>query len=514
MTSNPNLPPETDQQAPAHRHLGLALVVIATAQLMVVLDASIVNVALPSVQRALRFSSANLEWVVNAYTLAFGGLLLLGGRTGDLFGRRRMFMVGVGLFSVASFLGGFATSQAWLISARALQGVGGAIAAPTALALIASTFEEGPSRNRAMGVYAAMSGAGAAIGVLLGGILTDALSWRWVLFVNVPIGLFVLLLAPRVLGETQTQSGRLDLPGALSATAGMTLLVYGLIHASGAHGWGSPGTVIPLVLGGLLLVTFVVIESRSAHALMPLDIFSNRNRNGAYAVMLAIGTAMFSMFFFLTLFMQNVLGYSALRAGVAYLPFAVIIMVVAGAAAKLVSRAGPRFPLALGTLLASGGLFWFSRLTPDSSYLTGVLPGMVLGASGMALTFVPLTVLAVSGIRRDEAGIASALLNSGQQVGGSLGLAVLGTVAATVTRNDLVGAFGSGTAQRITNGTASASARAPASVHHTVSTAYTNGFTTAFEVGAVILLAAFLLAVTVIRVDRDPVGEVVVEPAV
>ena len=368
--------------------------------------------------------------------------------------------------------------------------------------------------NRAMGVYAAMSGAGAAIGVLLGGILTDALSWRWVLFVNVPIGIFVLLLAPRVLGETEAQPGRLDLPGALSATAGMTLLVYGLIHASGASGWRSPGTVVPLVLGGLLLVTFVFIESRSKHALMPLDIFSNRNRNGAYAIMLAIGTAMFSMFFFLTLFLQNVLGFSALRAGVAYLPFAVIIMVVAGAAAKLVGRVGPRFPLMLGTFLAAGGLFWFSRLTPDSTYATGVLPGMVLGASGMALTFVPLTLLAVSGVRRDETGIASALLNSGQQVGGSLGLAILGTIAASVTRSDLVNAFGSSAAQRITNGTAATAAHSPAVVRHTVSTAYTNGFTAAFEVGAIILLFAFVISVVVVRTGREPVGEMAIEPAV
>ncbi len=260
-------------------------------------------------------------------------------------------------------------------------------------------------------------------------------------------------------------------------------------------------------------MAFVFIESRSEHALMPLDIFSNRNRNGAYAIMLAIGTAMFSMFFFLTLFLQKGLGFSALRAGVAYLPFAIIIMVVAGAAAKLVGRVGPRVPLMLGTLLAAGGLFWFSRLTPESTYATGVLPGMVLGASGMALTFVPLTLLAVSGVRRDETGIASALLNSGQQVGGSLGLAILGTIAASVTRNDLVSSFGSGVAQRITNGTAATAAHAPAAVRHTVSTAYTSGFTTAFEVGAFILLGAFVIAVAVVRVGREPVGEMVIEPA-
>ncbi len=492
-----------DQQAPEHRNLGVALVVIATAQLMVVLDASIVNVALPSIQRALHFSSANLEWVVNAYTLAFGGLLLLGGRTGDLFGRRRMFMIGIGLFAGASLLGGFATSEAWLITARACQGVGGAIAAPTALALIASTFPEGPPRNRAMGVYAAMSGAGAAIGVLLGGILTDAISWRWVLFVNVPIGLFVLILAPRVLGETEARPGRLDLPGALSVTAGMTLLVYGLIHAAGGHGWGTPATVIPLVVGGLLLVVFVFIEARAADPLMPLDIFSNRNRNGAYGIMLAMGTAMFAMFFFLTLFLQNVLGFSPLRAGFSYLPFALTIMIVAGLASQLVGRTGPRVPLMIGTLLAASGLFYFAQLGPSSSYFTDVLPGMLLAASGMALCFVPLTLAAVSGIRRDEAGIASALLNSGQQVGGSLGLAVLGTIAATVTHNDLTTAFGD-RAARFANGSP---AGASTGVRETVATAYTNGFTTAFTVGAVIMLVAFLLAVIVVRVGRGAPAE-------
>ncbi|HLX89020.1 MAG TPA: MFS transporter, partial [Acidimicrobiales bacterium] len=350
---------------PAPR-LGLALLVIATAQLMVVLDASIVNIALPSVQRALHFSSANLEWVINGYTLAFGGLLLLGGRTGDLFGRRRMFVVGLSVFSLASLLGGLATSQAWLIAARALQGVGGAITAPTALSLVASTFPEGRERNRAMGVYAAMSGAGGAIGVLAGGVLTDALSWRWVLFVNVPIGLFTILVAPRVLAETEVRPGGLDLPGALSATAGMTLLVYGLIHAS-SHSWGSASTVGTLAAGGVLLVAFVILEVRAPHALMPLHIFRNRNRSGAYAIMLAIGTAMFSMFFFLTLFLQNVLGFSPLRAGVSYLPFAVCIMVVAGISAQLVGRIGPKPLLMTGPLLACGGLLWFSRLGLGSS---------------------------------------------------------------------------------------------------------------------------------------------------
>ncbi|HZU78950.1 MAG TPA: MFS transporter [Acidimicrobiales bacterium] len=495
-------------EAPAHRHAGAALLVIATAQLMVVLDASIVNIALPSMQRALHFSSANLEWVINAYTLAFGGLLLLGGRTGDLFGRRRMFMIGITIFSLASLLGGFATSQAWLIAARAVQGVGGAITAPTALSLIASTFAEGRERNRAMGVYAAMSGAGGAIGVLLGGVLTNALSWRWVLFVNVPIGLFVVLLAPRVLGETQTSRGRLDLPGALSATAGMSLVVYGLIHA-GSAAWGDLGTIVPLVAGAVLLAVFLIVEIRAPHALLPLHIFRNRNRSGAYAIMLAIGTAMFSMFFFLTLFLQNVLGFSPLRAGVSYLPFALTIMVVAGITSQLVGRIGPRPLLMVGPLLAAGGLLLFSRLTVTSSYWPNVFPGMVLAAGGMAMSFVPLTLAAVSNVRRDEAGIASALLNTGQQVGGSLGLAVLGTISATAFRGQLTGLL-----SRLANPVVvhALSAGAPVSAFHlpppavgAVNHALTHGYTTAFSVGAGIMLAAFLIALLVVRV-AVPVG--------
>ena len=492
--------------APDHRHLGLALLVIATAQLMVVLDASIVNIALPSVQRALHFSSSNLEWVINGYTLAFGGLLLLGGRTGDLFGRRRMFMIGLSIFSVASLLGGLATSQAWLISARALQGIGGAITAPTALSLVASTFPEGRARNRAMGVYAAMSGAGGAIGVLLGGVLTDALSWRWVLFVNVPIGVFVVLVAPRVLGETETRPGRLDLPGALSATAGMTLLVYGLIHAS-AHAWGSATTVGPLVAGGVLLVTFVILEVRAPHALMPLHIFRNRNRSGAYAIMLAIGTAMFSMFFFLTLFLQNLLGFSPLRAGVAYLPFALSIMVTAGIASQLVGRIGPRPLLMLGPLLAAAGLLWFSRLGLGSSYWPDVFPGMILASAGMAMSFVPLTLAAVSGVRRDEAGIASALLNSGQQVGGSLGLAVLGTIAATAFRGrleGLLGHFDPAVTHALAAGAPASAFHLPPPVHLAVDHALVHGYVTAFRVGAGILFTGFLIATAVVRVQQPP----------
>jgi EmrB/QacA subfamily drug resistance transporter len=488
------------------RHLGIALAVIGTAQLMVVLDASIVNVALPSIQRALHFGGANLEWVINAYTLAFGGLLLLGGRTGDLFGRRRMFGIGVGLFTVASLLGGLANSQAWLIAARAAQGVGGAIAAPTALSLVAANFREGRERNRAMGVYSAMSGAGGAIGVLLGGILTSTINWRWVLFVNVPIGLAVISLAPRVLVETERKQGKLDLLGALTATAGMSLLVYGLVHAA-THQWGNAGTVVPIVLAGIFLPFFVFWETRAPEPLMPLNLFSNRSRSGAYAVMLAIGTSIFAMFYFLTLFMQDVLGFSALKTGVAYLPFAIAIMVVATTVARVVTRIGPRPPIMVGTLLGAGGLFWMSQLTPSSTYGGSVIGPMILVASGMAACFVPLTITTVAGVAPQESGIASALLNSGQQVGGSLGLAILGTVAATVTRNHLISS-GFPALARIPAGAGPVLKHLPPQIHHTVNQAFTNGYVAAFRVGTVILLAAFVVASLTIRVRRPAVQAV------
>lgn len=331
------------------------------------------------------------------------------------------------------------------------------------------------------------------------------------LFVNVPIGLFAILLAPRVLVETETRPGQLDLGGALSATAGMTLVVYGLIHASG-HTWGELGTVIPLVLGVFLLLTFVLIELRSRHPLMPLHLFSSRNRSGAYSMMLAIGTAMFAFFFFLTLFMQNILGFSPIKAGVAYLPFAVIIMLTATVTSKVVGRVGVRAPLMLGSAMGALGLFWFSQLDPSSTYGADIIGPMLITSCGLAMCFVPLTLTAVAGTRRDEQGIASALLNSGQMVGGSLGLAVLGTVAATVTRNQFahlggavasVASHGSGAVQ-------AAAAHLPPAAHQAVNQAVTDGYTTALRVGAGILALAFVLAVGVIRVRTS---EVPVAPA-
>jgi EmrB/QacA subfamily drug resistance transporter len=499
-----------DAAAPAHRHLGLALVVIATAQLMVVLDATIVNVALPNIQLALGFSGSGLEWVVNAYALTFGGLLLLGGRAGDLLGRRKVFIGGILLFSLASLLGGFATSQAWLLAARAVQGVGGAIVAPTALSLVTTTFPEGPRRNRAMGVYAAMSIAGGAVGLIAGGLLTTYVSWRWVLFVNVPIGLLVAAMASRVLGESASRRGRFDLPGAITATGGLALLVYGLSSAAtspnGVSHWGDTKVVASLAASVVLLVSFVLIEMRSRHALMPLRIFRNRDRTGAYVIMLCVGTALFGMFFFLTIFVQSVWGYSALKTGIAYLPMMATVMLMAGVSAQLVPRIGARPLLLAGSTIATGGLFWLSRITEHSHYTTGLLGPMIVTAAGMGMLFMPLTLVALSRVDDQDAGLASSLLNTGQQVGGSIGLAVLGTVAWTAVANNV----------RSSSVTAAAAARAGHPLHGTAAQlkvaiydhALSIGFSRGFEVSALISLLALIITIAVIRVKREDLAGV------
>jgi EmrB/QacA subfamily drug resistance transporter len=492
------------------KHLGLALAVIATAQLMVVLDATIVNVALPHIQNALHFSGNNLEWVINAYTLAFGGLLLLGGRSGDLLGRRRIFIFGILLFSLASLLGGFATSQAWLLAARVVQGIGGAFAAPTALSLIAVTFPEGRERNRAMGVYAAMSVAGGAVGLIAGGLLTTYASWRWVLFVNVPIGLAVALAAPRVLGESQRRRGRFDLPGAITGTLGLAALVYGLSNAAttqnGVSHWGDTKVVVSLVASVVLLAAFVVIEGRSPHALVPFRVLRNRNRSGAYIIMLCLGTAMFGMFFFLTLFVQEVWGYSALRSGIAYLPFVAMILVATAAASQLVSRIGARPLLLAGSVLGAGGMFWLSQVKETSTYAGGLLGPMMVTAFGFGLMFVPLSLLALSKVREEDTGVASSLLNTGQQVGGSIGLAILGTVAWSAFANNL----GSASAKAKAAAVAAAKAGHPVSkakaaaeqtsiFHHAL--AY--GFSHGYYVSAGIAVLALIVTALMINVKRE-----------
>ena len=419
------------------RNLGVALAVIAVAQLMVVLDTAIVNIALPSIQRALHFTPTGLEWVVNGYALAFGGLLLLGGRAGDLFGRRRMFIAGVLLFTLSSLAGGFATSSTWLIAARVAQGVGGAIVAPTALSLVAVMFPEGAQRNRALGVYSAVTVAGGALGLLLGGLITNYVSWRWVLFVNVPIGILLAMVAPRVIAASEGRHGRLDLPGAVAVTAGISLLVYGL-NKAGPSGWTDSLTLGPIAGAVVLLASFIVIELRSAEPLMPLRIFANRNRSGAYAIRFAIGATLSGFLFFLTQFLQNIQGYSPLKAGLAFLPITLGIVVGAQLASRIIGRIGPRTPTAIGALAGALGLFGLSQISEHSSYLTGILAPALVLSFGLGLIFVSTTIVGVSGVGPRESGLSSALVNVAQQLGGSMGLAVLGTVAATVTKNDLL----------------------------------------------------------------------------
>lgn len=462
-------------------HPNLALTVIAAAQLMVVLDATIVNIALPSIRNALHFSSTGLAWVLNAYTLVFGGLLLLGGRTGDLFGRRRMFVIGVLTFAAASLAGGFAEDKGWLLAMRALQGVGGAIASPTALSLVATTFDEGPARNRALGVYAAVSGAGAAIGLILGGVLTDLLSWRWVLFVNAPIGLLIGFLAPRVIPESPRAGvGALDVPGAITSTAGMGALVYGFIHAA-SNGWQNRPTVASFAVAAILLSGFVRIETASRRPLMPLRLFRDRTRVGCYFVMLILGAAVFATFFFLTQYIQKVHGFSPLRAGFAFLPMSAVIVTMAQIVSRVVHRVGAAPLITAGTISVGFGLFILSSLTPSSSYVAHVLPAILLVAGGMGSIFVPITLGAVSGVMPQDSGIASAMLNVGQQVGGTLGLSSLVAVFGSAARHAAHRAGGR---------------RGPGLLHYV----FTQGADAAFKVGAVFALVGLVATFVLIRV--------------
>jgi len=494
---------------------GLALVVIATAQLMVVLDATIVNVALPHIQQALGFSGSGLEWVVNAYAVTFGGLLLLGGRAGDILGRRRVFIFGLLLFSAASLFGGFATSQAWLLTARAVQGVGGAIIAPTALALITTNFSQGGERNRAFSVYAAMAGAGSAVGLLLGGILTTYVSWQWCLFVNVPIGIVVAAAAPRVLNESPRRPGRIDVAGAITGTGGVALLVYGLSKATtGADGishWGDAQVLAALTASVALLVSFVFIEMHSSHPLLPMRVLADRNRSGAYLIMLCIATGLFGLFFFLTLFIQTVLGYSAIRTGVSYLPFAVGVVVASALASPLVARLGPRPLILVGSAAVAGGMFWFSRLDEHSGYASHLLGPQLVSSLGLGLVFVPLSLVALYKVAEQDSGVASSLLNAGQQIGGAIGLALLGTVAwnavADSVRTQVADAAAA--AAKAGRPLPKPGTPLPVSIYNH---ALTVGFSRGFVVAAGIALLALLIGIATIRVSRRELAGAAPEP--
>src|SRR6516165_2976363 len=493
------------------RRRGLALLVIATAQLMVVLDATIVNVALPHIQQALGFSGSGLEWVVNAYAVTFGGLLLLGGRAGDRLGRRRVFVFGLLLFSAASLLGGFATRQWWLLTARAVQGVGGAVIAPTALALISTNFPQGGERNRAFSVYAAMAGAGAAAGLVLGGVLTTYVSWRWVFFVNVPIGILMAAAAPRVLTESPRRPGRIDWAGAVTGCGGIALLVYGLSKAAtGADGvshWGDAQVVASLTAAVVLLVSFVLVEMRSSHPLLPMRVVADRNRAGALLIMLCIATGLFGLFFFLTLFIQTVLGYSAIRAGIAFLPFAVGVVIASALASPLVARIGPRPLILAGAAMVAGGTLWFSRLTEHAGYAGHLLGPMLVSSFGLGLVFVPLALVVLPKVAEQDSGVASSLLNTAQQVGGAVGLALLGTVAWTAVANSLrtqVAAAAKASRPLPKPGTPP-----PTSIYNH---ALTVGFSRGFMVAAGIALLALLIGIATIRISRQELAGAVPEP--
>jgi EmrB/QacA subfamily drug resistance transporter len=412
-----------------------ALSLLATAEFMVILDASIVNIALPSIGRGLHISLANLSWVVNAYVLTFGGFLLLGGRIADLLGRRLIFIIGLGVFSLASLAGGLAQSEAWLIGARAIQGLGAALLAPAALSLVTSIFQEGAERNKALSVWGAVAGSGGAAGVMLGGVLTSGLGWRSVLFVNVPIGVAAILITPALVAESRADIARsFDLPGAITVTAGLSALVYALVRAS-TVGWGSTQTIGMLAAATALLISFVVIERRSDAPLVPFAFFKNVNVTAANATMLAAGAAILGLFYFLSIYEQTVLGYSAITTGVSQLPMAVGIILAAGLASPLVAHLGLRTVLIAGLAMFAGGLVWFAQVPVHASYIADVLGPSLLIALGLGLAFVPITILAVTGVHDREYGLASGLVNASQQIGGALGLAVLTTIATSRTNH-------------------------------------------------------------------------------
>lgn len=504
------------------RHLGWALLLISVAQLMVVLDASIANIALPFIKIDLGIAQANLAWIVTGYSLAFGGLLLLGGRLGDLYGRRRMFMVGVSVFAIASLLGGLASNEALLLGARGLQGLGAAIASPAALALITTTFPAGPQRNRAFSVYAAMSGAGAAVGLILGGWLTGLEptffgqavdGWRLTFLINVPIGIAAAMAAPAVLSESESHPGELDLPGALSGTLGLVGIVYGLTRAGNQlYGWGDAWTIASLAAGVALLVGFYFIERRVTHPLLPFRILANRTRATSFVVMMLVPAAMFSMFYFLSLFVQNVMGFSPLRTGVAFLPFSIGIVLGAVISSKLMERVDPRWIAGVGTAMAGTALFGFSRLPYDdrigqlavtARYAPDLLPYILLMSVGMGLTFVPLTLTAVHGVGDRDSGIGSGVLNTMQQVGGALGLATLSTVAVHFTQDKGASLGAAAEAAAAQGGAAADPDKLQALQTLIGQVAYTEGATHAFLTGAGMIWLGTLIALVFLNAKHQ-----------
>ncbi|HEX4059599.1 MAG TPA: MFS transporter [Streptosporangiaceae bacterium] len=413
---------------------GLALLIMLSAQLMVVLDMTVVNIALPHIATGLHFSSASLSWVMNGYTLAFGGLLLLGGRAGDILGRRRVFVAGIALFTAASLAGGLATSAAWLLAARAAQGVGGALASPAVLALIISAFPEGRPRTRALAIYTGVITGGSSLGLVLGGLITQWLDWRWVLFINVPIGIAVVAITPLFVTETPRQPGRFDLAGAVTSTAGVAALVFAFIQAA-SRGWGDATTVGALAAAAALLTAFGFIERRVRQPITPLRLFTSLSRSGSLLARLLLVAGMFGMFFFLTQFVQEVLGFSPLRAGVAFLPLTIALFAVSRLAPTLVARFPAKPLMVAGLLPVIAAMAWLSRVSASTGYLTGLLGPMLLLGTGIGVVFVPLTTASLAGVAPEDSGAAASLVNVMQQVGGSVGLAALVSVFGTATRS-------------------------------------------------------------------------------
>ena len=466
-----------------------ALALIVTAQFMVILDIAIVNVALPSIKSDLDFSQTNLQWVISAYAILFGGTLLLGGRLADLLGRRRMFVAGLVLFATSSLLCGLAWSEGSLITFRAVQGLGGALLAPAALSLLMTMFAEGRERNLALGIYGAVSGSGAAAGVLLGGLLTSYLSWSWIFFVNVPVGVTAIALTPVLLNESRASlpHRHFDFPGAASVTAGLMLLVYATTRAT-TDGWGSPRTIGLFAGAAALLSAFVVIELRSRSPLLPLRIFRLRTLTGANAAMAIVGAAAFSQFFVLTLYLQDVLGYSAVETGVAFAGFALTVVVVSNVAQALVGRLGVRPTLTAGLLVSASSLAWLTRLPVDGHYFWDLFPAFVLGGAGMALSFVPVTIASLTGVERSDAGVASGLINTSRQIGGAVGLAAVSAIAATSTANYVASHPGVG-------------ASSAAALDH--------GFQAALYTLTGLLLVGALIAITLVRPAAAPRADAV-----
>mgnify|MGYP003334172969 CR=1 FL=1 len=454
---------------------------------MVVLDSSIVNIAIPHAKRDLHISNADQQWVVTAYTLAFGSLLLLGGRVGDFIGRKKALIIGLLGFAAASGLGGIASSQALLFAARGLQGVFGALLAPSALALISVTFTVPKERARAFGVMGAISGGGAAIGLILGGTLTQYFSWRWCLGVNIPIAVIAALLALKYVHESKAEGDRTyDIPGVVSASAGLFALVYGFNHAA-TSGWGNSLTIALFAIAAVLLIAFVVIERMVPNPLLPLRIITERNRGGSYLGSLVVGAGLFSMFLFLGLYLQTILGYSPLKSGFAFLPFTGGIIVFAGIASQLLPKVGPK-PLMIPGLIAAGvGLLLLTRITPETSYLTHVLPSLIIMSSGMALVFIPLTTTSLHAVGNHDSGVASAMINTSQQIGGSLGTALLNTIAATASTSFI--ATHQSLGKRVM----------PFGLVH--------GFTQSFKVGAIFLFAGAVVLFFFINIGKDAVVE-------